>query len=233
MNTEVRRKLDMVERVREFVRARAATEPAFGPVLTRLEELFTRAGTILARQHDGRVAARVARTHRVELRRRLQLELVHYLVAVGSIASKGQTEVSGLFKLPPGNTTNAAFLVAVRSLLAAGKALQDALVKAGMSGTLLDDLARMVSDFETASEAARTARRDHIGARIELDSIAAELTEQVQLLDGITRYRYGFDSDVMGEWKAARMVLGRPRSNGAAPPVEPTPTPAGEVKNAA
>ena len=233
MNTEVRRKLDMVERVREFVRARSASEPAYGPVLPRLEELFTRTGTILARQHDGRVAARVARTHRVELRRRLQLELVHYLVAVGSIASKGQSEVSGLFKLPAGNTTNAAFLVAVRSLLAAGKALQDALVQAGMSATLLDDLAKMVAEFEAASEAARTARRDHMGAKLELDSITAELTEQVQLLDGITRWRYGVDSDVMGEWKAARAMLGQ-RRNGVVPPVTPAPAPqVGEVKNAA
>jgi hypothetical protein len=231
----------MVERVREFVRARAATEPAYGPVLPRLEELLTRAGTILARQHDGRVAARVASNHRAELRRKLQLELVHYLVVVGSIASKGQTEVSGLFRLPATNVSNTAFLVAVRSLLAAGRALHDPLVKAGMSETLLDDLGKMVAEFETASEAARTARRDHIGARLELDSITTELTEQVHLLDSITRYRFGVDSDVMGEWKAARVVLGRPR-NGAVPPApepttpagEPQPTtPVGEVKNAA
>lgn len=232
MNSEVRRRLDMVERVREFVRARAATEPAYSPVLPRLEELLARAGTILARQHDGSVAARSASSHRAELRRRLQLELVHYLVAVGSIASKGQTEVSGLFKLPAGNSTNAAFLVAIRSLLAAGQALHDPLVKAGMSETLLDDLAKMVSDFQAASEAARTARRDHMGARLELDSITTELTEQVHVLDGITRYRFGVDSDVMGEWKAARVVLGRPK-NGAVPPVPQPTTPVGEVKNAA
>jgi hypothetical protein len=232
MNTGVRRKLDMVERVREFVRARAANEPAYGPVLVRLEELLTRAGTILARQHDGRVAAGVASNHRAELRRKLQQELVHYLVAVGSIASKGQTEVSGLFRLPATNVSNTAFLVAVRSLLAAGQALRDPLVKAGMSETLLDDLAKMVAEFEAASEAARTGRRDHMGARLELDSITTELTEQVHLLDGITRYRFGVDSDVMGEWKAARMVLGRPR-NGAVPPAPQPTTPVGEVKDAA
>ncbi|HXJ29872.1 MAG TPA: hypothetical protein VNG35_04505 [Gemmatimonadales bacterium] len=232
MKADVRRKLDMVERVREFVRARAAAEPAYGPVLPRLEELLTRAGTILARQHDGSVAGRAASNHRAELRRKLQQELVHYLVVVGSIASKGQTEVSGLFKLPATNSTNAAFLVAIRSLLAAGQALHDPLVKAGMSEALLDDLSRMVSEFEAASEAARTARRDHMGARLELDSITAELTEQVHLLDSITRYRYGVDSDVMGEWKAARVVLGRPR-NGAVPPAPQPTTPVGEVKNAA
>lgn len=232
MNSEVRRKLDMVDRVRGFISARTAIEPAYGPALARLEELVTRAGAILARQHDGRAVARTARTHRVELRRRLQLELGRYLVAVGSVAARGQTEMAGLFTLPSPNATNAAFLVAVKSLLVAGQLQHDLLVKAGMSATLLDDLAKMVSDFETTSVAARDARRDHMEARIELDSITTELTEQVNLLDGITRYRFGFDSDVMSEWKVARVLLGQPR-NGAVAPVPQPATPAGEVRNAA
>jgi hypothetical protein len=231
MNSEVRRKLEMVDRVLGFIGARTAIEPAYGPALARLQEQLTRARGILTRQHDGRAAARAARAHRVKLRRALQLELTHYLVAIGSIATKGQ-EVANRFKLPSPNTTNAAFIVAVSSLLALGEAQRDVLVKAGLSATLLDELARMVSDFEAATVAARDARRDHIEARIELDSITTELTEQVNLLDGITRYRFGFDSDVMSEWKMARVLLGQPR-NGAVPPApQPTP-PVGEVKHAA
>jgi hypothetical protein len=232
MNTEVRRKLDMVQRVRGFVLARTTIEPAYGPVLARLEELLTRAGAILARQHDGRAARAVASAHRAELRRRLQLELTRYLVAAGSVATRGQTEVAGLFKLPSTNLSNAAFLVAVKSLLVAGELQHDVLVKAGMSPALLDDLAKMVSDFEAASEAARNARRDHIEARIELESITTELTEQVNLLDGITRYRFGVDSDVMSEWRVARVLLGQ-RRTGAVPPAPQPITPVGEVKNAA
>src|SRR5262245_6140128 len=234
MNSEVRRKLDMVDRVRGFISARTAIEPAFGPALARLEELLGRAGAILARQHDGRAAARTARTHRVELRRKLQLELARYLVTVGAFAAKGQTELAGIFKLPSPNATNAAFLVAVKSLLIAGQLKHDLLVQAGMTPTLLDDLAKMVADFQAASAAARDARRDHVEARIELDAITTELTEQVNLLDGITRYRFGFDSVVMSEWKEARALLGL-RHNGVAvaQPTDPTPTPAGEVKNAA
>jgi hypothetical protein len=237
MDTQVRRKLEMVDRVLGFIGARTAIEPAYGPALARLQEQLTRARGILTRQHDGRDAARAANAHRVKLRRALQLELTHYLVAIGSIATKGQ-EVASRFKLPSPNTTNAAFIVAVSSLLALGEAQRDVLVKAGLSATLLDELARMVSDFETATVAARDARRDHIEARIELDSITTELTEQVNLLDGITRYRFGFDSDVMSEWKMARVLLGQPR-NGAVPPATPTPTPQpptpqpGEVQRAA
>ena len=90
----------------------------------------------------------------------------------------------------------------------------------------------MVADFEAATEAAHTARRDHIGARVDLEVIANELTEQVKLLDGITRYRFGKDVEMMAEWKAAKQLLGQAR-NGEVPSAPQPTTPAGEVKNAA
>lgn len=221
MNTEVRRKLDVAARVREFVRAHAATEPGYAPALTRFEELLTRADAIVARQHDGRVAARGASARRRELRRLLHSQLVHYLVAVGSVASKNQADLAEKFKLPATNSTNAVFLTAVKSLVAAGESQKDALVQAGMGPALLGDLARMVADFEAASEAARTARRDHIGARADLEVITAQLMDEVNLLDGITRYRFGDDPEVMVEWKAARRLLGQPRT-GVTPPATGT-----------
>jgi len=130
---------------------------------------------------------------------------------------------------PPGaRGPDTAFVTSVKAILAAGEGQRDLLVKAGMAPTLLEDLAKMVSDFEAASEAARTARRDHIGARADLEVITAELVEQVKLLDGITRYRFGNDPELMAEWKAARQLLGQAR-NGQAPPTPP----AGDVKQAA
>ncbi len=64
---------------------------------------------------------------------------------------------------------------------------RDLLVKASMALTQLQDLAVMVADFE----AVPTSWRDHIGARADLDIITAELVEQVKLLGGITRNRFG------------------------------------------
>lgn len=232
MNTVVRRKIEMAASVREFARARAATEPGYTPVLTRLDELLTRAEAILAREHQGRVASRGARAHRRELRRTLHTQLVRYLVAVGSVAAKDQADLAARFKLPATHATNAAFVTTVKALIAAGQSQSDLLVKAGMAPTLLDELARMVADFEAASEAARTARRDHIGARIDLDVITTELVEQVKLLDGITRYRFGKDQEVMAEWKAAKQLLGQRRAVDAPSAPEPPPAPA-EVKQAA
>jgi hypothetical protein len=89
----------------------------------------------------------------------------------------------------------------------------------------------MVTDFEAASEAQRTGRRDHIGARVELEVITAELLEQVKVLDGVTRYRFGNDEEVMAEWKAARQILGQPRNEEA--PAAPQPPQPGDVEQAA
>lgn len=228
MNTEVRRKLEMAARVREFTRAHVATKPGYAPVLTRFEEMLTRAEGIAARQHQGRVAARGARARRKELRRMLHSQLVHYLVAVGSVASKDQAEMAARFKLPDSNATNSDFLTSVKALLAAAERQRELLVNAGMEPALLEDLVQMVSDFEAVSEAARTARRDHIGARADLEVITTELSKQVKVIDGITRYRFGDDPEVMAEWKAAKLVLGQPRNGLTPPAMQP-----GDVKQAA
>ena len=93
----------------------------------------------------------------------------------------------------------------------------------------LDEINRLVTQFEAASEAARTARCDHIGARADLEVITGQLMDEVNLLDGITRYRFGKDLEVMAEWTAARQVLGQPR-NVVTPPVA---GPGPDVKKAA
>jgi hypothetical protein len=237
MNSEVRRKLDMGARVREFASAHAPAEPGYAPFITRLDELLTRADQIMSRQHQGRVGARAARSKRRELRGVLHAQLVHCLVAVGAVATKLQGDLAARFRLPSTNLTNTAFVTAVKALIAAGEGQKDLLVKGGMSPTLLDELKQAVADFVAENEAARTARRDHIEARTELDLITVQLAEQIKVLDGMTRYRFGSDPEVMAGWQAARHLLGVPR-NVDAPLVTPTPapqptTPVGEVKHAA
>jgi len=219
MRTEVRRKLEMAARVREFILAHSSTESSYAPVLARLEERLKRAGAIAARQHDGLAAARAARAHRVELRRVLHSQLIRYLVAVGDIVAKDRTELGERFRLPDGNATNSAFLTSVKSLIAMAEQQKELLVKEGMSESLLDDLNRLVAEFEAAVLAANTGRRDHIGARADLEVITTELLEQIKVADGITRYRFGMFPEMMAEWNAVRRVLGVPKpvDDGAKP----------------
>lgn len=208
MRFEVRRRMEMGARVRSFDRAHPSTDPEYAKVFGRFEERGARAELVAARQYDGQVAARNAQARRVELRNVVHFQLLRYLVAIGGIAAKTRTELAERFRLPDSHGPNAAFLAAVKSMLTLAEAHRDALVSEGMSPRLLDDLGRMVAEFEAALDAARTARLEHMGARAELETVTAEIVELVNALDGINRWRFGNDPELLVEWNAARFVPG-------------------------
>jgi len=64
-------------------------------------------------------------------------------------------------------------------------------------------------------EATRAAKREHVGASADLDSVVSEISQQVRLLDGLVRYRFGGNAELMGAWASARNVAGPFRSHGA------------------
>ena len=233
VNIIVRNKLDMVTRVRTFSRAHPSTEPTYTTVLGRLEERLAEAQAIATRQHEARVAARGARNNRRELRRIVHFQLLKYLVAVGTVAAHGRTELATQFRLPSVGANNQAFLTAVKALVAAAEQQREVLVAAGMAPALLEELQQKLAEFETASEEARAKKLSHIGARADLDKITGMLMEEVRVLDGINRWRFAKDLDTMAEWEAARHL---PSSRPADQPVNPkevTPTDPGRVAPAA
>lgn len=223
MTSEVRSVLEMVRRVREFCRANLSLEPGYEPIVARIEETLTRAEGIEARERKGREAARGARAHRKELRRVLHFQLIRYLVAVGSVAARDRAELTGRFKLPSGSAPNATFLSAAKGLLANAESQKELLAKVGMKDGLLEKLTGMVGEFEAAVEAVRVGRREHIGARADLESLTAELMDQVKVLDGMTRYGFGDNPDVMAEWKAVKAVPARPSKASPQVPTDPNP----------
>jgi len=83
---------------------------------------------------------------------------------------------------------------------------KDLLVSRGMSERLLDDLAAALTAFKQTLEATRAARREHVGASADLDAVFSEISQQVRLLDGLVRYRFGENAELMGAWASARSV---------------------------
>ena len=47
-----------------------------------------------------------------------------------------------------------------------------------------------------------------MGASADLVAVAADIAEQVRLLDGLVRHRFGDNAEPMGAWASARNVLG-------------------------
>lgn len=207
MNAMLRRRLERATRVRDFIRAHRTDGAGEATALTRLEELIQRADTLAAQQRAGVVATRAATMQRDKLRRALQRKLLKYLAAVGAVAAKEHTELAAEFRLPT-DASNQAFLTAARGMLEKASSQKDLLVSLGLSASLLDDLTAAVGEFEKTLEATRAGKRDHVGASADLQAVAAEIAEQVRVLDGLVSYRFGDNAELMAAWASARDVLG-------------------------
>ncbi len=231
MNRLLRRRLEMAARVCEFLRTHQKQEEGEEPALIRLEQLIERANALAAEQRAGLVASRSAAAQRIEIRRVIEAKLLRFLMAAGVVAARSHLELIEQFRLPSSGS-HQAFLTAARGMLQTATAQKELLVKEGMKASVLDDLSAALLDLEKTLETSRVGRRLHTGASAELHAIAAEIVERVRLLDGLVRYRFGDDVQLMGAWASARNVLGpfRPRSQPAAPEGQ---TPAAEGPNAA
>ena len=228
MKAQVRRKIEMGVRVRGFLQAHPSEEASYTIALSRFEEVLTRAETLAAQQRAGLIDARAATERRKEVRQLLHFQLLPHLVRVGELAAKDRAELARHFQLPGIHVTHLAFLTAAKAMLAEAESQKDLLVSLGMSDKLLDALKKAVSEFEAANERGTTGRRDHIGARSELDTIGNEIVEQVRSLDALVRFQFGDQPELMGSWNSARNVVGPSKGKVAPPPagdgvVPPTP----------
>ncbi len=204
MRSYVRSSLEMFRRVRGFLFSHLSLEPGFPAMMARIEDQLARAQAIEAREGAGRSAARGARAHRQDLRRVLHTQLIRYLTAVGNVAAKNRTELTGRFLLPPTNAPNPIFLSRVRELLALAETQRELLVQMGMKEGLLEKVTGMVGEFEATIESMRAARLEHIGARVDLETLRLELVDTVKVVDGMVRYGFGDNPEIMAEWKAAK-----------------------------
>ena len=211
MQARLRRRLEMAVRVRDFLRAHQAVGVAEGAALARLEELVQRAEVLAAQQRAGIIATRAATEMRVAVRRALRSKLLLYLSAVGGLAASENAELGAQFRLPQGGS-NQAFVTMARGMLDKATVHKDLLVKRGMSETLLTDLAAAIEGFDKTLEATRAGRSDHVGASADLRAVMAEVSVQVKVLDGVVRYRFSDNAELMGAWASAHNVVGPVRS---------------------
>lgn len=208
MKAQLRRRLEMAERVRTFLRAHQLQGVGKDLGLEKLEELIARAQVLDEQQRVGLNQSRQATKHRNVVRQALEEKILRYLRALGRLAAKQKGELANAFPLPASNGSHQALLTVGRASLDKATAQKDGLVGLGMSVKVLDDLAAALGEYEQTLEASRSGRREHVEASADLEAISTEIVEQVQLLDGVVRYQFGDDPDVMGGWASARNVLG-------------------------
>jgi len=206
MNAVLRRRLDAAARVRDFLRAHKTDAVGEGLGLAKLEELIGRAEALEAQQRAGVVATRSATNQRHKLRSALTSKLLLYLRGLGALDETAD------FQVPPSNASQRALITAAQGMLEKATSQVEVLLARGMSPTLLDDIARVLGEIEKTIEASRAGRRGHVGASADLKAVAAEIKKQIRALDGMVRYRFGDNPELMGAWRSARNVLGPFRS---------------------
>ncbi len=220
MRSAVRRKMEMAERVRVFVRANPLVDPGHQAAATQFEGRLTVAQGLLERQANGRLTAKATHEMRKALRREISEQYLRHLVTVAEMAGKGDPNRFGLFRRPTSKATNVAFATALRSMLAAAREAGDELKTHGLGESLLTDFERAVAQLDDLNRAATEARAAHVGATKDLERLGAGVIESVGVLDGIYRYRLATDPERLARWSSVRNVFNPIRDKAAPPPVE-------------
>jgi len=227
MNRIVPRRLKMAVRVRDFSRAHPSADANYAPVLARLEDRISRMETLAKQQQGGYLATRSSAARRRGLRRRLHHELLRHLVTVAEVAAAEEPALAEKFRRPAGNGTNEAFRTLARQMLEQGQAQRELLAQHGLADRLLEDLTAAVDQFDALVAETNEGRRGHVGASAELDAVSDEVMQLVGMLDGLNRYRFAREAELLAAWESARHVVVGPRQGKDEAP------PAGEVKPAA
>jgi len=226
----------MAARVRNFSHAHPSTDGSFTSVLRRLEETLGRMEELGGQQVDGVLSKHSSTVRRKAIRRRIRHGLLRHLVTVAQDAASEKPALTDKFGLPVANASNKAFSTVTRKLLEYGVAEKELLVKHGLSDKLLDDLRAAVDDFDASLEETTGGLHDHVLARAELDGLSDELMLLVGMMDGINRYRFEREPELLVAWNAAKHVVAGPTTENVQNPDTPSgPAQAGpgEVQPAA
>jgi len=222
MNADVRRRIEMGTRVRDFCRAHPSDDPGYATLLGRLEDRLTRADALASQERAGRIAELWAAARREDLRRDMHFQLLRHLVRIGELAARDNPELAGKFRLRNQNSTHKSFLIATKAMLAEGQLNKQLFVKLGLSQTMLDELAKAVVDFEGATEMGNIGRVDHVGARADLATVSLEVVEVVELLNTVNSFRFRDAPDLAAAWDSARNLGAPGRKPKQAGPEQPS-----------
>jgi hypothetical protein len=204
MRTNIRRKLDMAGRVRDFVRAHPDTSPGHVAAAERLMDRLARAEALAQQAVTGQRTVSGAIAVRKVLREEIA-DTIALLAGLARGAARDEPELAAaLARGAKGG--NQAFLTRGRVAAATAAAHRELLQRYGMPETFPDELSRMLDEFEAALNEKHAGRAAHVGANADLDAVTDEVMRLVQQLDALNRFRFRDDAEALGAWRSARNV---------------------------
>lgn len=213
MNRLIRSTGEMAVRVRDFSHAHPSADASFTLVLDRLDAGIARMEALAGQQLGGFLSKHSSTVRRREIRRRLRSGILRHLVTIAEDAAADNPELTDMFQLPSGTASNKTFYTLTRKMLEQGQAQKELLVKHGLSDKLLDDLTAAVAELEATVAETNSGREDHILAGAELRTLSDELLRLVRMMDGINRYRFEHEPQLLVAWESARHVVAAPQAD--------------------
>jgi hypothetical protein len=206
MNSNLRLKVAMAVRVRDFLRANPFGYDPADQVAARFVEKVGRAQELLTQENQGDEAARKSVRHRRGLRQQMtRLPLRHVLKIAKSVSAVHPDVASG--RRRPGLYKNEeAFQAGVRAIVQEAQANRELFLQHGLSEESLVELDELLKTYEASISETNAGRRAHTGARAELRAVSRELMRMLQQLDGIVLYRYRDKPSLVGAWDSARNI---------------------------
>jgi hypothetical protein len=233
MNAKSRRKIEMGRRALDFSRAHPDASPGYTAAVTRLEERLTRANELAGQQRDGLLEVRAATARKFELRRSMRQAHLAHLAQVAKIAGREVPELAQKFVFKPRTTSYLAFRTAARGIAAEAESQNEVLVQHGLVEAVLESLVQALDQFDAAVEHGSAGRQAHVGASAELGAVADEVVQIVNVMDGLNRYRFMKEGELLAAWESASNVLATPRNGSAKPAPGGAPPTGGEIRPAA
>jgi hypothetical protein len=233
MNAKTRRKIEMGTRALDFSHAHPGASPGYTAAVARLEERLARADQLAAQQRAGQLEVRAATARKVELRRAMTRAHLVHLAQAAKIAGREVPELAQKLVLKPRARSYLAFRTAARGMAAEAQNQREVLVKHGLVETVLDSLNEALDQFDAAMEHGSAGRQAHVGASAELSAVADEVVQIINVMDGLNRYRFMKDRELLTAWESASSVLATPKSSVPKAGPETPGAAGGEVRPAA
>lgn len=213
MRTDVRLKIDMAVRVRDFLRANPFESANGIAVAGRFEERVARALELVSQIDQGETRRKASVRHKGEIRDRLRRQALRHIQRIGAAAAKELPELASLLRIPrqPSEREFRATAGNIAAVVAANRELLD---RYGLVDTIPEELERGLAEFDRITAESNAGRMTHTGARMELADLALDLIAMVRQLDGMMLYRFREEPMLQGGWASARNVawpLHRPK----------------------
>ncbi len=234
MQARVRWQIETGLRTVEFVRKFLNEFLAAVLAGNGLEGKLRVAADVALEQNEGIRRERSASARKDALQKMLTGTHLDHLSKVGQQAARELPSLKETFTFSHDRKPYVAFRTTAEALAVAGETHKELLLKYGLSEAALSALRQSLVEFDAAAEDGMQGRLQHVDASARLKVLGAEIVRSVAAMDGVVRFQFRDQPNVLQAWNNASRVVAVAAPQDSGPQdTEPPAPPVDGVGNAA